>query len=216
METKKIIASVIISTLWITWFAYATNTKTWEISSHLNYEKSFMWMEWMWEMKMWGKKDHKNCKMNMNWTWSEMKMGDWMMRMWTWMKMWEWKGCGMWMNLWMWWNKIQLTTEEETKLSSMTMDEKKAFFDKKHQEMMLKIEAKEVIIDKLINWETLTDAEKVTLEEIKKERKERKAAKIQKEEKKKAIWTIKDLFNKKAKGENLTAEEQAKIDAVKK
>jgi hypothetical protein len=44
-----------------------------------------------------------------------------------------------------------LTDEEKTKLESMTDEEKKAFFETKRTELEAKQEAKEAVIDKLLN-----------------------------------------------------------------
>lgn len=76
----------------------------------------------------------------------------------------------------------KLTQEEINSLKNMTTDQKKEFFEKKSLELkqkreqeFKKREAKEAVIDKLLNQETLTTEDKVLVEEIKKERADRKS-----------------------------------------
>lgn len=75
----------------------------------------------------------------------------------------------------------KLTQEETDLLKNMTSEQKREFFEKKSLELkqkkeqeFKKREAKEAVIDKLLNWETLTTEDKTLVEEIKKERADRK------------------------------------------
>lgn len=106
----------------------------------------------------------------------------------------------------------QLTDAEKTKLATMTPTEKKAFFETKMTEQRALRDAKEAVIDKLINGETLSDAEKVTLATIKTERAAAKEARVAREAK---IAEIKPILDKVQAGTALTADEQAKLDAFK-
>jgi hypothetical protein len=94
----------------------------------------------------------------------------------------------------------------------MTDVEKKAFFDAKMTEVKALHDAKETVIDKLINGEILSDAEKVTLATIKTERAAAKANRIAQEAK---MTEVKVIMEKVKAGTTLTAEEQAKLDALK-
>lgn len=124
--------------------------------------------------------------------------------------LWEHK---MWMKKWfaMWENK--LTDAEKTKLESMTDSEKKAFFEAKMTAEKAERDTKEAVIDKLINWQSLTDSEKVTLEKIKTERAERKAE-MQKREAE--MTKVKAILEKKKAWTALTADEQKVLDEMPK
>ena len=52
----------------------------------------------------------------------------------------------------------------------MTKEQKKAFMDKKMADFKAIQDKKEAVIDKLLNYEVLTDADKVIVEQIKKDR----------------------------------------------
>lgn len=127
-----------------------------------------------------------------------------------------------WMNLfgnykkWINWNMKWLTDDEKTALQTMTDDEKTTFFEQKRAEKKAEIEAKkierekhEAIIDKLIDGDTLTDEEKVILEEIKTKRAERKIAQQQNEEK---MQEIKMIMEKKMNWEVLTEQENKLLE----
>ncbi len=118
-------------------------------------------------------------------------------------------GQGMWMGMW---GPMldELTDAEKTALESMTDAQKKTFFESKRAEIEAKMEAKEVVIDKKLNDETLTDAEKVILEEIKTHRAEMKAKRI---EQKAAFDAVKPILEKKKNGETLSTDEQSQLDA---
>lgn len=124
---------------------------------------------------------------------------------WSWKMWWEW--CWM---MWggFWKNQNNLTDAEKTALESMTDTEKQAFFDKKRTENEAKMEARDAVIDKLLDWTVLTDADKVIVEEIKKDRAEAKAQKAEMKE-------IRTLMEKQKAWTTLTSDEQAKIDAFK-
>lgn len=106
----------------------------------------------------------------------------------------------------------QLTDAEKAKLATMTPAEKKTFFEAKMTEQKALRDAKEAVIDKLINGESLTDAEKATLETIKTERAAMKAARAAREAK---IAEIKPILDKVKTGTVLTTDEQAKLDAFR-
>ena len=105
-----------------------------------------------------------------------------------------------------------LTDAEKTKLATMTDAEKKAFLETKRTADKAAHDAKETVIDKLINGETLSDTEKVTLETIKTERAAQKAERIERE---KAMTEIKPILEKAKAGTVLTSDEQTKLDAFK-
>lgn len=133
------------------------------------------------------------------WFWKK-----WMMGEWRWMMMW-----------WMWdfshgfgFKINELTTEEKTKLESMTDDEKKAFFESKKLEIQAKIESHENVIDKLLAGQTLSSDEEKIRAEIIKQRAEMKLKKQEMEE-------IKNLINKQRNWETLTTDEQTKFDEFK-
>lgn len=108
------------------------------------------------------------------------------------------------------WPETQLTDSEKTTLESMTDAQKQAFFEKKRLEQETKMEAREIVIDKKLNDQPLTDAEKLILEDIKKER---TAMKALKEKRKAEMEVMKPILDKKRVGTTLTAYEQAKLDA---
>lgn len=126
---------------------------------------------------------------------------------------WHWKK---WMMMWKMWDfshgfgfmNNELTTEEKTKLESMTNDEKKSFFEAKRVELEASIEARETVIDKLLNWETLTIEDKKIVEEIKTQRAEMKTKRQEMEE-------IRNLMEKQRSWETLTTDEQTKLDEFK-
>lgn len=105
-----------------------------------------------------------------------------------------------------------LTDAEKTKLETMTDTEKQAFFEAKMTADKAARDAKESVIDKLINGETLSDTEKVTLETIKTERAAQKAERVAREAK---MTEIKPIMEKVRAGTALTTDEQAKLDAFK-
>lgn len=139
-------------------------------------------MQYMWWMVQW--------KWKHNWM---MKWFDWM---WKWMMN----------NSFAWKMKEELTTQEQTALASMTDTEKKAFFEKKRVENEQKMETREAVIDKLLSWTALTDADKVIVEEIKIQRASEKAQRTE-------MKQMRILMDKQRNWETLTTDEQAKFDA---
>ena len=107
---------------------------------------------------------------------------------------------------WKMWNN--LTAEEKTSLKSMTDIQKKEFFDKKRTENEAKIDAREAVIDKLLSWETLTDSDKIIVQEIKTKRAEEKVKRTEMRE-------IRTLIDRQRNGETLTTDEQTKLDSFK-
>lgn len=188
MKTKIITWLVLASvvTAWAVTFA-ATDTNTWNTVSNLKHK----FERWISE---------STSEFRMKWDkWERM-----------WGERWE---MG-WM-FGMMWAKTQLTDEEKTKLESMTDAEKQAFFEQKRTEAEAKVEAREAVIDKLLNWETLTDAEKVIAEEIKTQRaeakKQREEMKTKQAEMKAKMDAIKPLLEKQKAWTALTDTEKAKI-----
>ena len=121
-----------------------------------------------------------------------------------------WNNHWKWMFQWMEWGKMnKLTDAEKTSLKSMTTAEKQTFLEKKRAEMQAKIEAHEAVIDKLINWETLTDSEKATLAEIKAQRAETKKIR---EEMQTKMNEIQPILEKKMAWTALTQDEQTKLN----
>jgi len=94
----------------------------------------------------------------------------------------------------------------------MTDAEKKAFLEAKMTEQKALRDVRETVIDKLINGQTLSDAEKVTLATIKTERAAMKAERMAREAQ---MTEIKPIMEKMRAGTTLTADEQAKLDAFK-
>ena len=136
-------------------------------------------------------------------TWEnfQMKHNKWVRQWWVWCEMWE---------MMMWWfgGKMQnnLTDAEKTALTSMTNTEKQAFFEKKRLENEAKMEARESVIDKLLSWQTLSDADKIIVTEIKVQRAQMKA---QRDEMK----AVRILLDKQKAWTILTTDEQKKVDA---
>lgn len=98
-----------------------------------------------------------------------------------------------------------LTDDEKKSLESMTDAQKKEFFQKKMDEQKAKMDARDAVIDKLLNGESLSDADKGVVSEIKTERAKMKAERAQMD----AIHT------KLEKNETLTTEEQTFLDSHK-
>lgn len=106
-----------------------------------------------------------------------------------------------------------LTEEEKIAIENMTSEERQAFMQEKRTENEAKRLAHETVIDKLLNGETLSTEEKVTLEEIKTKRAEMK---IEAEKRKTEMEALKTIMDKKKAGETLTEEEEAKLSEMKK
>lgn len=100
----------------------------------------------------------------------------------------------------------QLTDAEKTALESMSETEKKAFFEKKMTEQRAKMDAQNAVIDKLLNGESLTNADKVIVTQIKAERAKMKEMRAK----------MDVIRTKLQNNETLTADEQATMDAHKK
>lgn len=139
-----------------------------------------------------------------------------MQKMW-WKGQWKWKHNWMmkwfdWMWKWMMNNSFggkifdDMSDSEKTQFESMTYTEKKAFFEKKRIENEQKNDAREAVIDKLLLWTALTDADKVIVEEIKLQRAWEKIKKAEREQ-------MKVLMDKVNTWITLTADEQIKFDA---
>lgn len=110
------------------------------------------------------------------------------------------------------WMLPQLSTEEKTKIETMTQEERQTYFETKKAEMEARMDSHEAVIDKLLNGETLTADEKKLVEEIKAQRAEHKAKKAEMEAKRTQMDAIK---TKLQNGETLTTEEQALVDEMK-
>lgn len=98
-----------------------------------------------------------------------------------------------------------LTDDEKKSLESMTDAQKKEFFQKKMDEQKAKMDARDAVIDKLLNGESLSDADKIIVTEIKAERVKMKAERAQ-------MDTIRAKLDK---NEALTTEEQTLLDTHK-
>ncbi|MDD2487093.1 MAG: hypothetical protein PHS92_01890 [Candidatus Gracilibacteria bacterium] len=107
---------------------------------------------------------------------------------------------------------IELTDAEKTSLKTMTADQKKAFFEQKRTDAEAKRTARENIIDKLLNGEILTDADKIIVSEIKAER---AAEKTKQAEMKAKIEEIKPILEKGKAGQTLTDAEKTKLKELK-
>ncbi len=107
----------------------------------------------------------------------------------------------------------QLSEEEKTKIESLTSEERVKYFEEKREEWEQKRLAWENVIDKLLNFETLTSEEKQIVEELKQERASQKAKKQEMENQRSQIEAIQ---TKLKNSETLTTEEQAIIDNLKK
>jgi len=106
----------------------------------------------------------------------------------------------------------KLTDAEKTQLTKMTDAEKKVFFEAKIASKKALRDARENVIDKLINGETLSDTEKATLAIIKTERAAQKTERLAREAQ---MTEIKPIMEKVGAGTTLTTEEKAKLDAFK-
>ncbi|MDD2917028.1 MAG: hypothetical protein PHH70_04255 [Candidatus Gracilibacteria bacterium] len=106
----------------------------------------------------------------------------------------------------------ELTDAEKTQLATMTDAEKKVFFEAKFTAEKSLRDAKEAVIDKLINGETLSDAEKATLLTIKTERAAAKSERLAREAQ---MTEMKPILEKVRNGASLTSDEQTKFDAFK-
>ena len=218
MANKKILAGTLLATLVITTATYAANTNstentkttkqkielTQEQKDQMEEVKALFEKVKNWETLTADEQAKVNeFKANMPQRW-EGKSGKWFEGKW---KGPRWDGWpeGRWGFGWGFHN---LTDEEKTQLESMTDEEKQAFFETKRAEQEAKMEARETVIDKLLNGETLTDADKLIVEEIKTERAEQKQRKLQAEE-------LRTLFEKSKNWETLTTDEQAKLDELK-
>ena len=148
MKKRNIIASVLLTTIILTWISHASDR-----NDMVNNTKGEM-RELFKKVKSWEnltaneQEKLNNIKNNFNWK---------IKRFW---KKWGHKK---------WW----LTDEEKTAIESMTYEEKKDFFKKKRDEKKAERKVHRAVITKLINWEELTSEEKKILEEIKKKRAER-------------------------------------------
>jgi len=98
-----------------------------------------------------------------------------------------------------------LTDAERTSIEEMTDEERKAFFDERRELRKAEMEDRrvireghEAIIDKLINWEELTEEEDAIREEIKELRADRKAKKKE----------LQSIIEKKKNWKELTEEEE--------
>lgn len=145
------------------------------------------------------------------WTTSIEKVNNWWWKIW-WHE-WKWRHWWMWEWMMMWsgfaWRmENELTTDEKTSLESMTDTQKKEFFDKKRTENEAKFDAREAVIDKLLSWETLTDWDKIIVQEIKTQRAAEKVKRTEMKE-------IRTLMDKQKNGETLTTDEQTKINDFK-
>ena len=96
-----------------------------------------------------------------------------------------------------------LTDDEKKSLENMTDTQKKEFFQKKMDEQKAKMDARDAVLDKLLNGESLSDADKVIVSEIKAERAKMKAERAQ----------MDNIRTKLDKNETLTTEEQTFLDA---
>lgn len=116
----------------------------------------------------------------------------------------------MWKKWWIWLSKIDnLTQDEIDSLESMTLEEKKVFFDIKREERKTIKESHNLIIDKLLSWETLTSEEEKIRQDIILERAEKKQIMEEMELKKIQIDEIK---TKISLWETLSSEEQELYD----
>lgn len=102
----------------------------------------------------------------------------------------------------------EITDEEKIALESMSLEEKKAFFETKKTEK----EAKEAVIDTLLAGKTLTSEQETLRDEIIKERAERKQKRLERETKQEEI---KEILEKKKSWEELSDEEKTKLDEFK-
>ncbi len=171
---KQIIAWIVLATLATTGaYTYASNTSTWSVTkteimdlvkkvrdgvtltteeqAKLDAVKLNRWQK---HEKIWSGSTMSGSMNEMRW---EMWMG-WMM--------------GAWFS-----TMTQLSDAEKTALTTMTADQKKAFFDAKMTDVKAKAEAKETVIDKLLAGTALTADEETLRQEIIKDRAAMKAQK---------------------------------------
>jgi len=132
---------------------------------------------------------------------------------------WFWKIRNINFKKWINGNMKWLTDDEKTALETMTDEEKKEFFEWKRSERQAEMETRKAdreshmwVVDKLINWEELSDDEEVILEEIKEKRAERQASVEERQVKDEEFRTIMD---KVIAWEDITDEEKSIIDEHK-
>lgn len=200
---KQIIAWMVLTAIATSWFySYASSSSSWNITKTEIF--SIAKKSRNWEILTAEEKAKFDCIKSWNkwkkWTWKKWIDKDWWFEM-----MW---GLGMWF-----WMMKELTADEKAKIEKMTENEKKAFFEDKMLKHKADFEAKDAIIDKLIKGESLNDSEKVLLEVIKKDRAELKTKRLERE---KQMTEIKAILDKKSSWKPLTAEEQGKLDNMKK
>lgn len=118
----------------------------------------------------------------------------------------SWKSFGKWF-----WIKSELNIDKEL-LESMSSEERKAYMNEKREEMKANFENRELVIDKLLNKQTLTSDEDSLRLEIIKERSEKK---LQMEEMKWKMEEKKAIMEKVKSWIELTNEEQELINSFK-
>ncbi len=106
-----------------------------------------------------------------------------------------------------------MTDAEKTAFEKLTDAEKKTFMDAKRTAEQTKRDAQDTVIDKLLNGESLTDADKAIVVTIKAERADRKAKMT---EMKAKMDAVKVIIDKKEAGTTLTTDEQTTLDSMPK
>jgi len=111
-----------------------------------------------------------------------------------------------WFKWWLgrWFNWIELTDAEKQSLTTMTAEQKKAFFEQKMQVAKTEKLAHDSVIDKLLAWLSLTTEEETLRQTIIKERATMKVKQAE-------MQVMKAIMQKSRNGEALTADEQAKL-----
>lgn len=110
------------------------------------------------------------------------------------------------------WIISNLTQEEQLSLESMTEEEKELFFKTKKEALEKQREERELVIDKLLSWISLSSQEEIIRKEIITQRENMKIKKAEQIAKKEEIKTI---LEKKESGVELTQEEQTILDEFK-
>ena len=106
-----------------------------------------------------------------------------------------------------------LTDEEKTALEAMSDEDKKAFFEAKKEERTAQKEAKKAVMDKILNWTTLSSIEEATRLEIVAKMAEKEANSEWKKRggNNESVWIMKKLVNL----ETLTDEEKTTLTEMK-
>lgn len=214
---NKVLSAILVTWIVATWFAWLSSADDMSIDTNSNNSfKEFRHFKWDWqeltdEQKAQMEEIRTMLEKKKNWETltsdEQSKLDDFEANRpqgwfeWKWHKWYDWfERDFMWANL---------TDEEKIALESMTDEEKKQFFEAKIEELKSEKEAKEALIDALLEGKTLTSEQEVLRAQIIQERADRKA---KMEERQAQMEEVKVIMEKKQNWEILTNDEQALLD----